>query len=412
MQIVDTLYIQHFILSSNDPKVKGFTRYPVFTHYFRDRMKIAVNTRLLLKNKIEGIGRFSEETLKRITANMPEHEFLFIFDREWHDDFMFSKNITPISVAPPTRHPFLMYAWFEWMIPPVLRKNNCDLFLSPDGHISLNSDIKQLPVIHDLNFEHYPKLLPKTVRNYYKFYFPKYAAAASRIATVSEYSANDIANRYKIERSKIDVVYNGVSSEFMPLSENEIHATRKRFSAGAPYFVYAGALQPRKNIDGLLKAFEHFKNSGDFPHKLVLVGEKRWWGGSAAVIYEKMAHQRDVIFTGRLNGADLNCALSASTALVYVSLFEGFGIPILEAMAAETAVITSGITSMPEVAGNAALKVSPFDSKNIAEAMKSLAADPQLRKELIEKGKERKNVFTWDRTANLLGESIEKVLGK
>lgn len=373
-------------------------------------MKIAVNTRLLLKNKTEGIGRFSEETLKRITTDMPEHEFLFIFDREWDEDFMFSKNITPISVAPPTRHPFLMYAWFEWMIPPILRKHNCDMFLSPDGHISLNSDIKQLPVIHDLNFEHYPKLLPKTVRSYYKFYFPKYAAAASRIATVSEYSANDIAGRYKVDPSKIDVVYNGVSSEFKPLSQNDITATRNRFTSGAPYFVYAGALQPRKNIDGLLKAFEHFKKSGDFPHKLVLVGEKRWWGGQAAVTFEEMTFQNDVIFTGRLNGADLNCALSASTALVYVSLFEGFGIPILEAMAAETPVITSGITSMPEVAGDAALKVSPFDPGNIAEAMKSVAVDGELRNDLIHKGKSRKNVFTWDRTAGLLKASIEKVL--
>lgn len=341
---------------------------------------------------------------------MPEHEFLFIFDREWDDDFIFSKNITPISVPPPTRHPFLMYAWFEWMIPPVLRKHNCDMFLSPDGHISLNSDLKQLPVIHDLNFEHYPKLLPKTVRNYYKFYFPKYAAKASRIATVSGYSANDIASRYQIDKSKIDVVYNGVSSEFVPLDEQEIQNARKKFTGGAPYFVYAGALQPRKNIDGLLKGFESFKNSGDFPHKLVLVGEKRWWGGRAAVTYEEMIHQKDIIFTGRLNGADLNRALSASTALVYVSLFEGFGIPILEAMAAETAVITSGITSMPEVAGDAALKVSPFDYENIADAMKSLAVNNELRSELIAKGKLRKNIYSWDRTAGLLGESIEKVL--
>lgn len=373
-------------------------------------MKIAVNTRLLLKNKIEGIGRFSEESLKRVTRAMPEHEFLFIFDREWDEDFIFSDNITPIMVSPPTRHPFLMYAWFEWMIPPVMRKHKCDLFLSPDGHISLNSDLKQLPVIHDLNFEHYPKLLPKTVRNYYKFYFPKYANKATRIATVSQFSAKDIAHRYQVNQNKIDVVYNGVSSEFMPISEQEKEKTRNRLAKANPYFVYAGALQPRKNIDGLLKSFDLFKKSGQHPHKLVLVGEKRWWGSGASVAYEDMDYRDDVLFTGRLDGADLNRALSASTALVYVSLFEGFGIPILEAMAAETAVITSGITSMPEVAGEAALKVSPFDPQNIADAMEKLACDNQLRSNLIEEGRKQRDVFSWDRTAELLSDSINKTL--
>lgn len=151
-------------------------------------MKIAVNTRLLVKNKLEGIGWFSYETLKRITTQHPEHEFYFIFDRKHSDDFIFSDNVTPIELFPQARHPFLYYLWFEFSMPRLLKKLKPDLFLSPDGYLSLKSKIKSLVVFHDLNFEHYPEDIPWLERKNYKYFFPRYAKKADRIATVSEYS--------------------------------------------------------------------------------------------------------------------------------------------------------------------------------------------------------------------------------
>ena len=132
-------------------------------------MNIAVNTRLLLKNKLEGIGWFTFESLKRITTQHPEHHFFFIFDRDFSEEFIFSDNITPLIQFPPARHPFLFFAWFEYALPSLLNKLKPDLFLSPDGFLSLRYQGKSMNVIHDLNFEHYPEDLPALIRWYYRY---------------------------------------------------------------------------------------------------------------------------------------------------------------------------------------------------------------------------------------------------
>src|ERR1039457_2407091 len=159
-------------------------------------MNIAVNTRLLIKDKLDGIGWFTYESLKRITVQHPEHSFYFIFDRKFNPEFIFSNNITPIVLYPQARHPLLFYLWFEYSLSSLLKRLNADLFLSPDGYLSLKSDTKSLAVIHDLNFEHYPNDLPFLVRKYYRYYFPKFANKATIIATVSEFSKQDNVKQY------------------------------------------------------------------------------------------------------------------------------------------------------------------------------------------------------------------------
>src|SRR3954471_1708357 len=158
-------------------------------------MLIAVNTRLLLKDKLEGIGWFTYESLKRITKSHPEHQFLFLFDRPFAEEFIFSDNVSPIVVGPQARHPFLWYWWFEQSLPKILHKQEPDLFLSPDGFLPLSysspagiKKCKFLPVIHDLYFEHYPQEIPFLASKFFKRYFQQYVKKANRIATVSEYS--------------------------------------------------------------------------------------------------------------------------------------------------------------------------------------------------------------------------------
>ena len=375
-------------------------------------LKIAVNTRLLLPGKLEGIGWFTYETLKRITQNHPEHEFLFLFDRKYSEEFIFSDNVTPIIVPVQARHPILFHIWFEWMVPPVLRKHNVDLFLSPDGYLSLNSEKKQLAVIHDINFEYYPRHLPYAVRKYLRYYFPKFAEKATRIATVSNFSKEDIIRHYEADPEIIDVVYNGVSEVYKPISNSEKITARVKFTGGSDYFIFIGSIQPRKNLRQLFKAFDLFKKEHDTNIKLLIVGEKRWWTKAITRAFDDMKHQDDVIFTGRLEQENLSQALAASLALVYVSFFEGFGIPIVEAMNCDVPVITSNVTSMPEVAGKAGVYVSPFDANSIKEGMEKVAFDKELVARLVEAGKEQRLKFSWDQTADLLWKSIEKSLNE
>lgn len=374
-------------------------------------MNIAVNTRLLLKNKLDGIGWFTYETLSRITRQHPEHNFIFLFDRKYSEEFIFSNNITPIVIHPQARHPFLWYWWFEWSVTRAMEKCKADLFLSQDGYLSLSTKVKSINVIHDINFEHFPKDLPLLVRNYYKFYYPKFAKKAVRIATVSQFSKNDIVNKYHVDPDKIDVVYNGANESFKPISDEEKQLCRKKYTNNAPFFLFIGALHPRKNLTNLFLAFNSFKkNSIATNTKLLIVGKKKWWTKEMQLAYRGMQFKSEVIFIDRLSGIELNNVIASALALIYVSNFEGFGIPVLEAMYCETPVITSNVTSMPEIGGDAVLLVDPASTDSITNAMMKVAKDKKLREELVKKGKIQRQKFSWDKTSDLLWECIEKII--
>jgi len=373
-------------------------------------MLIAVNTRLLIKNRIDGTGWFINETLKRITRDHPEHDFVFLFDRQFSKDFIFSDNITTRVIRPQTRHPFLWYWWFEISLTLVLKKLKPDLFISPDGFLPLYIKTPCIPVIHDLNFFHRPNDLPRMIRNYYNRFFPKFAEKATRIITVSEYSRKDIAESYGINPEIIDVVHNGANEIFKPASEIEKKETKKHFTSGKDYFVYAGSLHPRKNISSLLQAFEDFKKETGSDMKLVLAGETLFTTPGMKKKLKHIDYRNDVILTGRVNTEDMRLIISSATAMTFVSHYEGFGIPVLESMQCGVPVIASDITSIPEVAGNAVLYINPSKPETITSAMKKIITDTTLRGNLIEKGFVQSRKFSWDKTAKAFWESIEKVL--
>jgi len=371
-------------------------------------MVVVVNTRLLLKNRLEGIGWFTYETLRRITQNHPEHQFIFLFDRPFDAEFVFSGNVTPVVVWPPARHPLLWYVWFEWRIPAILKKYKADVFISTDGYLSLRTKIPQVVVMHDINFVHRPQDLPWLTSLYYNFFFPKFARKATRLATVSEFSGNDIANRFGIDPEKIDVVYNGINSAFSPLSQEEIEVVRSKYSSGEPYFLFVGALHPRKNIEGLLTAFDRYKTNTGRNEKLLIVGGQMFKTGTISEKLNHMKYKADVIFTGRISNAELKQVLGGALALTFVPFFEGFGIPVIEAMAAEIPVICSDTTSLPEVGGDAVLYVHPGNTGDISEAMQRISEDKELRTSLVEKGNLQRKKFNWDSSAARLWETIQK----
>lgn len=138
-------------------------------------MRIAINTRFLLSHKMEGFGWYTYEIVKRIVQNHPEHEFVLFFDRTYDKKFVFAKNAIPVVLSPQARHPILFRIWFNLSVKRALKKYNADLFFSPDGYLSLTSEVKQIGVIHDLNFEHFPQDLKPVMSRYYLKYFPKFA---------------------------------------------------------------------------------------------------------------------------------------------------------------------------------------------------------------------------------------------
>lgn len=372
-------------------------------------MRIAVNTRLLLSGKLEGIGWFAFETLKRIVESHSEHEFIFIFDRKPSPEFKFGENVKMVVAHPQARHPFLWYLFFEFGIYRALKKYKPDIFLSPDGWLSLRTKTPSLAVIHDLNFEAHPEFIPnKLITNYYHYFFPRFAKKATRIATVSEYTKQDLQARYQIAPDKIDVVYNGANIAFSAISNEEVAKVRQHFSEGCPYFLFVGLIHPRKNLENQLKAFELYKKLSGHDTKFIVVGDRYSTSSELAQFEQNSPVREDVLFLGRQPMEALIDLYGGALALSYLSFFEGFGIPILEAFYAETPVITSNISSMPEICGDAGLVVNPNNIEAIAQAMNDVASNQELRQRLIEKGRIQKMKFSWDKTASALWDSIEK----
>jgi len=375
-------------------------------------MKIAVNTRFLLKNQLEGIGRYSFEILRRMVAQHPEDEFIFLFDRAYDEKYIFGDNVTPVVVSPPSRHPILWYIWFEWAIPRVLKKYQADVFLSLDGYCSLSTDIPTVMVIHDLAFEHLHQYIPKAAKYFYQKYSPLYAEKAKSIIAVSEYTKQDIINQYNISPSKIQVAYNQCGDYFKPISDVEKEAIRKQWSQSKEYFFYAGAVHQRKNVHRLIEAFDTFKEKTKSDFLLIIGGRFAWQTGVVKDAYENAKHRNDIIITGYLSNEDLANLMVAAYALTYVSEFEGFGIPILEAMKSHTPVITSNCTSMPEVAGDAAILVEPTSVESISDAMINLFENKEKRNELIEAGKIQITKFDWQQSMEIIYKSLERIRKK
>jgi len=371
-------------------------------------MRIGVNARFLLKNKMEGFGWYTYETMLRITQQHPEHEFVFFFDRPYDEKFVFSDNIIPVVVNPPARHPVLQKIWFDFAIPRALNKYKCDIFVSTDGYLSLKSDLPQLTVIHDLNFEHNPSDLPKSTLKFLKKRFPKFAKKADRICTVSHFSKEDIIDTYGIPEEKIDVTYNGVSPIFKVIQPKEKNEIQNKFTKGQPYIVFVGAIHKRKNIQRLIEAYSKLKTKGAIPHHLLIVGEPMWKSQTITVneIMKEFIH-----FTGHVSLDDLAGIMGSADCLAFVSYFEGFGIPLVEAMQSGVPVLAGNLTSLPEIGGDSVLYCNPYSVESITEQLHVILTDTELRDELIKKGLERAKDFSWDFTARDLWQAIEKIMG-
>ncbi|MDQ2752339.1 MAG: glycosyltransferase family 4 protein [Bacteroidota bacterium] len=372
--------------------------------------KIVVNTRWLRKNAMDGIGWFTYNTLQYIVQNNPSITFHFLFDSGIKEEFLFGKNVVPHNLFPPAKHAALNVIWFEVSCRILLNKINPDLFLSPDGICCLGWKGRQYAVIHDLNFIYYPKDLKFTNRIYYNYFIKKSAEKATRIGTVSDFSKQDLVKKYKIAPSKIDVVYNGINSFFIPLREDEKKSVKNKYSNGNDYFLFVGTLHPRKNILRLLQAFESFKNGSKSNIQLLIAGKELYRTDELHAYHQSMNHHADVRFLGRLPDADLQAVMSSAYCLVYVPYFEGFGIPIVEAMNSRVPVITSNVTSMPEIAGDAALIVDPFNINEIADGMEIIATNEEVRQNYITKGIQRAADFSWKQTAELLWNGIVQCL--
>lgn len=362
-------------------------------------MRIAINTRFLLSHKMEGYGWYTFEIVKRLVENHPEHEFIFFFDRKFDEKFIFGNNVTPVVLNPPARHPILFYLWNEIAVTRALKKHKADIYFSPDGYLSLRTNVKQVNVIHDINFEHNPQDVPTAIRKYLRKYFPKFAKKSHHIITVSDYSKQDICSTYSVPTENVSAIWNAASDVFQPIDEQKKCEVQAHYSSGKPFFLFVGALHPRKNLSRLIPAFEMFKRTNpEDEHQLLIVGEALFSDSFGSIeISEEL--KKSIHFTGHLSLEELAKVMASAAIFTFVPYFEGFGIPMVEAMQSGTPVLAGNLTSLPEVGGDAVVYCDPMNVTDIADKLTLLANDEALMRSYSQKGLERSQHFSWDVSA-------------
>lgn len=371
-------------------------------------MDVAVNARFLLPDRhLEGLGRYTFEVTDAMAAQHPDVTFHLLFDRPFHDRYLTRPNLRPHVVHPPARHPLLFLAWFEVGVARWLRTRRPDVFFSPDGFTTLRTGVPRVTTVHDLAFERYPRDNHFSHRVYYRRMTPRFVAASRRVLTVSDATKREIVACYRTDPGKIVVAHPGVVPAFRePVPDTDVQAARARHAGGADYFLFVGAIHPRKNLPLLLRAFDRYKAETAAASRLLLVGRQAWKAEATGQALAAMRFRSDVVLAGAVPDPELRALYAGALATVFVSRYEGFGMPIVEAMACGGPVITADASSMPEAAGGAALLVDPGDPAALADAMRRVAADERLRADLGRRGRQRAAELRWDLTAGLVWEQL------
>ena len=288
----------------------------------------------------------------------------------------------------------------QWSVPWTLARAKVDLFHAPHYVVSPFTTCRFVVTIHDCIHLRFPQYLPsRGALTYARVMMGMAARRSQRVLTVSQASKDDILHYLRVPAAKVEVVYNALDTRLAgePTADEVAHV-RERFQLTAPFVLYTGNIKPHKNVDRLIEAFSQLRSQGFTDTKLLIIGDEiSKYPNLRRLVHRHQLHQH-VRFLGFVPDATLAVLYRLAAVFVFPSLYEGFGLPPLEAMAAGAPVITSNTSSLPEVVGDAALLIDPMNAGAIAEAMARVLTDAPLRNDLIRRGRERVNAFSWERS--------------
>lgn len=315
-----------------------------------------------------------------------------------------SQAFRTVQVTP--ENPFVRV---PWSIPRLVRREHVDvLHMTYNAPPWLSSSALVISV-HDLAYRLYPQYYSLRVRLLLSLLVPLSARRAERVVTLSENSRQDIVRECGVSAEKVIVIPAAAPPEFRVVGDSaRLGTVKARYDLHKSFVLAVGNLEPRKNLVRLVRAYAALRQSGAISHQLVIVGQAHWQGSAIGREVNELGLSEEVVFTGYVPTDDLVTLYNTATVFVYPSLYEGFGLPILEAMSCGTPVITSNVASMPEVGGEAALLVNPRSVEDLAQALGRVLADETLRHELKEKGLHQASQFSWEQTARLTLQAYEE----
>ena len=367
-------------------------------------MLIGIDASRATASERTGTENYSLYLIRALLEQGKEHRFRLYFNQPPTEELFPRSERVEWRVIPfPRLWTHVRLAWELQQHPP-------DVLFVPSHVLPLVHPPRCVATVHDLGYRHYPQAHTLRSRWYLDWSTRRDARIARRVIADSEATRLDLATFYGIDPAKVVVAYPAGGEGFAPVRDAATLArVRQRYGTGASYFLYVGTLQPRKNLPTLLIAFATLLRDGVLTDdvRLVMAGKKGWLYDNVLATVRALALEERVVFTGYVPQQDLPTLLSGALAYVLPSWYEGFGLPVLEAMACETPVICSNVSSLPEVAGDAALLFSPDDATALAGAMERVYREPALRNELAARGREQARCFSWERCAQQVLAALE-----
>jgi len=362
-------------------------------------MLIGIDASRAIASQATGTEYYSQHLIRALIDAAPDRRFRLYFNRPPAGDAYRAPHVERRIISFPRLWTHVRLAIDVTLHPP-------DVLFVPAHVLPIAHPRRSVVTIHDLGYLYFPEAHPKAQRLYLNLSTRWNAQTSARVIADSQATKDDLVRRYGTPPDNIAVAHPGVEPSVRRVEDTErIRAVKSRYGVEGEYLMYLGTLQPRKNLARLIEAFAR---SSDRERVLVIAGKKGWLTDDLLGRVERSGLGRRVIFTGYVPGEHKAALLSGATALVFPSLYEGFGFPVLEAMACGTPVICSSTSSLPETAGDAALLVDPLDVDAIASAIDRLASDAALRWKLIARGYIQSGRFTWQACAKKVLRTLDE----
>jgi len=353
-------------------------------------MRIAIDARLV--SYIQGgTSRYAISLVRAMAALRTSHELVVLEGRKAEGNPGWPPGVERRRLRTPPHHRYEQIA-----LPLELLTLGADLLHSPDFIPPFRRPCRSVITIHDLAFVRYPDLLTPESASYYG-QVGRAVESADQVIAVSEATRRDLLELLKADPAKVAVVYEAASDDCVPLSAEEVAAHRERLGLPERFILFVGTIEPRKNLPVLLKAFARIWEGLRVP--LVVVGREGWLHEAVFQTRDLLGLGDEVMFVGPVDGEQLVYYYNCAACLVLPSLYEGFGLPVLEAMACGTPVVTSNVSSLPEIVGDAGLTVDPADEEGLADAIIRVLSEDGLHAHLRQLGLRRARRFSWDRAA-------------
>jgi len=373
-------------------------------------MKIAYNGRFLSSLRMTGVERVAWNLLKTLVVSDPSDEYvIFCGHKELVKELVSASNVTVIECELLNKGRLLKHFWEQTVLPGLVRKHSCGVLFNPVNTGPVFFSGRSVLFLCDVSFLVNPSWFSKNFSFAYGRIVPMAAKAASAVITISESSKKDIARYLSVKPEKIRVAYPAVEKIFAQDGEknSEILSLLK---VAKPYILFAGSMDPRKNLLNLVRAFVKLKRDTQLPHELIIAGANNV--NFKTIDFGIQINEGNIRFIGYVNDAELKSLYQEAEVFVYPSLYEGFGLPPLEAMACGTPVIVSNTSSLPEVCGDAAYYVDPLNIESIADGMRAVLDNEELKSSMRVKGLERASKFRWGNCAKETLEVLKEVFEK